>query len=577
MNVDPADATEDYGIAATDTVAFRSSAPLDSGSVLLAVVEEGPRISFAAYKEEDNTIYLETSFVDGYEVEDQVLRVLEATRPTLLLLPHKVVSNYDLLALLTNSPAQLDEANFLDGPGVSPDVTGNATTDSQPGVPTTVHPHARHPTGNGGGSIPYRILKTSSLEVRACKDAILKLRVQSAARQEPHHSSARLMEHRTFPRSSGVRSFPVSNYHALASLIDFDCKIQVQAVGSLLSHLRATIFQHVGDGVVSVANVIQLQTSKYMKISNATLSALHIFSTEYHPLVAAKGGGHAKEGCSLFSLLDRTVTSAGKMRLRDWMLKPLIQVDQIERRQNGIELLLHPDWQRSTQQLMELLRHVGPATKMLTRMQKANTKPSDFVALTRTVSHAISVCDLLETDFRFPLRQRVDLERQAAAPTAIPTITQDQEHLGPNGNTAAYLEFVTSILGQCQVHVMKELLDRITATVDSDATLECNQVVVARGFSDVLDGHKDNYEALNGTVVCEWDSSTSFDHISLVPLALVLDVMATTEEIVVARVPWLQNHLKVMFFPQASTRAGERLSSKFCSLNTTFDPFPGTN
>ncbi|MGK3733408.1 MAG: hypothetical protein ACI8RD_006762 [Bacillariaceae sp.] len=42
-----------------------------------------------------------------------------------------------------------------------------------------------------------------------------------------------------------------------------------------------------------------------MTISPSTFSALHIFSTEHHPLIA-KGQGNSKEGFSLYSLLDRT-------------------------------------------------------------------------------------------------------------------------------------------------------------------------------------------------------------------------------------------------------------------------------
>lgn len=96
-----------------------------------------------------------------------------------------------------------------------------------------------------------------------------------------------------------------SSFHYLAAVIDFDSKVLVQALGALLSYLQSTVFQLAEGKYIVINKIVQAKSSACMVISPSTLSALHIFSTEHHPLIA-KGQGHSKEGFSLFSLLDRT-------------------------------------------------------------------------------------------------------------------------------------------------------------------------------------------------------------------------------------------------------------------------------
>jgi DNA mismatch repair protein MSH5 len=54
-----------------------------------------------------------------------------------------------------------------------------------------------------------------------------------------------------------------------------------------------------------------------------SFEALSIFSQDNHPSVV-KGSGRAKEGFSLFALLDRAESVAGKRLLKQWMLRPLL-------------------------------------------------------------------------------------------------------------------------------------------------------------------------------------------------------------------------------------------------------------
>lgn len=79
----------------------------------------------------------------------------------------------------------------------------------------------------------------------------------------------------------------------------------------------------------------------YMYIDPDSFQALEIFAVEQHPSLV-KGVGRAKEGFSLLSLLDNTVSPTGRRMLREWMLRPLKDVAEISCRQDAIEFLLSP-------------------------------------------------------------------------------------------------------------------------------------------------------------------------------------------------------------------------------------------
>lgn len=164
-------------------------------------------------------------------------------------------------------------------------------------------------------SIPYRLLKSGTFELQTCKKIILqKLKVLSILRKEASDGSSyrggnnyHFDSERTFPQvfPGGITVFGPSSFHSLAAVIDFDSKVLVQALGALLSYLQSTVFQLAEGNCIVVHRIVEAKLSGCMELSPSTFSALHIFSTEHHPLIA-KGHGHSKEGFSLYSLLDRT-------------------------------------------------------------------------------------------------------------------------------------------------------------------------------------------------------------------------------------------------------------------------------
>eukprot|EP00980_Cylindrotheca_fusiformis_P011961 scaffold2830_cov131-Cylindrotheca_fusiformis.AAC.82 len=421
---------------------------MDTSVICTTVVQDASAIAFACYDEERNEIILECGHTTQSDIPGLIERFLEITKPNLLLLGTKILNNASLLQILTQ-PSSLGEEEMDD-------------------------------KSNEGASrsIPYRLMKSGSYDLRRCKARILqKLRVLSLLREETEEHAPGYGDRRVFPTSRNTGNSPVASifrpsaYHSLAALVDFDSKAQLQALGSLIVHLQDTVFRLAEDGNVTVDRIVLAKSYQYMRINAMTLSSLHIFSTEHHPLIA-KGSGNSKEGWSLYSLLDRTKSKGGRKLLKEWMMRPLINVDEISERQDAVELFLHPGLQTHAGILLTLLGKIGPMDSILMKLQKCAMRPSDFLLIMQTLSAAVSISATLGNDI-------------------LPRI-QDADRC----------DFWSRLIHQCHANTLLQLQARVVAVIDEESMLELGTrsgVIIRRGFHPQLDEWKDQYEDLDGT------------------------------------------------------------------------------
>ncbi len=466
------------------------AASTEPGMKCMSLVEDGSKIAFACYDEEGNEIILEESNANGYDSERVIEGFLAVARPTLILVGSKVVANAPLLQVLTRPPPNYHENDNANDPS-------NGGNDSN-SVATSDRPRS---SLYAPKTTPYKILKSGAFDLKNCKALILqKLRVLSLLHRQRRAGAEYLavadLADRYFPQATNRPVFLPSSYNSMASIVDFDSKVQVQALGSLLSFLQGTIFQLEQGGLITVSNLVHSQSSLFMRIDSNTMSALRIFATEHHPLVT-KGYGNAKEGFSLFSLLDKTQSSGGRQLLRDWMLKPLLDPIQIAQRQDGIELFLRPDVASIHGSLLTLLDRVGPIDKILTRMQKCHTQPNDFLVITRSVSAIIAIWNILENDLLVTLHHLRD--------RGYPKTDDDNEDdmaLQERNKVESYVYYMEQITSRVELSVLADLQERVTSIVDEEALAEAHNVVRVRaGYHDVLDKAKEDFEALEGEKV----------------------------------------------------------------------------
>lgn len=414
--------------------------------VPMSVVYRDGRIAFAAFNEETNLLILD-EFVahdtDAFQIAEKVVAVID---PSILLVSSKIVADELLMESLRTTPYRESSA-------------GND--------------EATNAINNAARSTPYRIMKTSDYDLRKCKSMIMKLRVGSLSQRQgvPQQLS----------RNS---TFCVSSYHALASLINFDSCLQIQAVGSLMSFLELSNYQIDHAGNIFVDDIVPTNLGMYMNISQDALSALQIFATEHHPLVASKGSGNAKEGFSLFSLLDRTRSPSGRRKLRDWMQKPLVDVDSIQSRQDGVELFMLASIQEAAVSICGLLDSVGSVDQILVRLRKCIVRPKDYVVLLNSLSSAVAIFDILQNDVLWKLKQLVDSSLSGT----------DTE------NPKRCLVFLEELLQHSRPQELQGLLEMVSDVID-EAQMKaekCTRVEIRAGFSEQLDYCRAVYDGLNG-------------------------------------------------------------------------------
>lgn len=432
--------------------------PMEAVMVCMAVVVDGPSIAFACYDEGRNEILLEALHASD-DTEVIVERFMQTARPNLVLVGNKIVNNPSFLETITKPPPALP-GEELEAPNPLAGSNYNEA-DQEEGM---------RPTRQ---SLPYRMLKSGAFEIRKCRALILqKLRVTSLLRhQAPEHAvgfdDPRRAE-RQFPLAEPFQSFRPSSYHSLAAVVDFDSKVQVQALGALLSFLQSTVFRLEDQNIVTVNRVVQAKSSLYMNISAATFSALHIFSTEHHPLIA-KGPGNAKEGFSLYSLLDHTQSRGGQQLLREWMMKPLLDIQAIQERQDAVELFLQPRLETTVGLLFKHLATTAPVDKILTRMQKCATQPMDYIALARTLDAAVAISNILQGQVLPALEE-----------------SRNSSH-----------DFLLSLFQRCHAPLLADLQQEIVATIDEELTSQLKtSVAIRRGFHQELDEMKDTFDDL---------------------------------------------------------------------------------
>lgn len=454
--------------------------PMESTMKCMTVVEEGSRIAFACYDEQQNEIILDESRTNEHDIETIVQAFLSVNRPNLILLSSKLASNTLLLNLLTSLPSAIDTQDFRS--------SDSART---------------YPGQNTHGSIPYQLLKSSAFDLKRCKSLILnKLRVMSLlhrSRQQrdinsssfsqqldPNMTLSYQNQHST--QNKAVRPL---RYNSLASVVDFDSSILLRALGALLSFLQSTIFRMEEGSTVTIYSIKYCECSRYMKIDPTTLKALHIFATEHHPLIA-KGPGKEKEGYSLFTLLDRTKSKIGSQCLREWMSKPLLDVEEIKKRHDGIHLLLRSCFSGCVSTLMNLLQRIGAVDKILLRMQKCHSSPMDFIILSRTLAAAVSIVNVLGRDFKNKLLTEGNTS----------TIAEDVERMHQNDDREQIqreLAFLDKILDRCHISELQDLNERIVSIIDQEATIEKkDSVVIHYGFHEELDNAKESFDVLDG-------------------------------------------------------------------------------
>ena len=459
---------------------------------VLSFYEHGSRIAFACYSEDENEIiYEDRRAHTGIDTERVIQSVLQETRPNLILVSNKVVANAPLLECLTTR-------YNLDGEDENRNPNNVGTTRTASSTTTTTT-----------GSIPYQLLKSSAFEPKQCRTVILQqLRVLTLMRNGQPTTADRHEGESSFDHAQNYTSniggmqqyhhhhhqhLPANKFHSLSSIIDFDSSTLVRALGSLLIYLRNTAFRLEEGYTVTINNLRRCAApDTFLRLDELTLRTLRIFATD-------NGGGRndrnrSKEGFSLFALLDRTKSKAGRERLRRWMSQPLRDVNAIRQRHVGMELFLHPDCHAAVSLIIDRLSLIGSMDSILLRMQRCcASQPNDFLVLGRMLDSSQSIIATLAGELR-EKAYKLDSTGNSSMDCQLEQGQQQQQQY-PS------VSYIDDLLRRCHVNVIRNLRERMVSIIDEEVTAETkDHVVIHYGFDEELDRAKETFEMLDGEI-----------------------------------------------------------------------------
>lgn len=155
--------------------------------------------------------------------------------------------------------------------------------------------------------------------------------------------------------------------------------LAVRAAGAILQYLVET--QPAALNLLTGLSTYSL--SEFMTLDAATRRNLELTET-------LRGG--VVRG-SLLGILDHTVTPMGKRLIRQWVGKPLLDVERIQARQDGVQFFYDAGLQRA--EVRTALRPLADVERLTNRILAASAQPRDLVALRGTLERLPELRGLL--------------------------------------------------------------------------------------------------------------------------------------------------------------------------------------
>ena len=175
------------------------------------------------------------------------------------------------------------------------------------------------------------------------------------------------------------------DHFGVASLEAYGCDrlpLAVSAAGAIIEYLGRNQCQ----SLTQVTSLFTYSTSTYMILDTQTRRNLEIFA----------GGRWSDPDLSLFSVLDRTRTPMGGRLLRRWLGQPLLDLNELERRQESVTWFHRSALRR--ERVTVHLDAVSDMERLVGRIRGYGATPRDLIGLARSLEAAPRIRGILAED-----------------------------------------------------------------------------------------------------------------------------------------------------------------------------------
>src|SRR3989338_8011140 len=167
------------------------------------------------------------------------------------------------------------------------------------------------------------------------------------------------------------------------SLDGFGCEnmpLAISAAGAAIYYFKATQ----KSPLTHLYRISLLKSDDFMNLD---------FSTQRNLELTRRSYDGSKEG-SLLGLLDLTVTSMGGRRLKDWLLKPLLNADKIKTRHETVGKL--KDSHRTREEIRDNLSKILDMERLTARITLSAANARDLIALKNSIAPIKTIKELIE-------------------------------------------------------------------------------------------------------------------------------------------------------------------------------------
>ncbi|MDR1511529.1 MAG: DNA mismatch repair protein MutS [Endomicrobium sp.] len=183
----------------------------------------------------------------------------------------------------------------------------------------------------------------------------------------------------------------VFGYGALEKFnLDLDKEEMVCACGALLAYIKEVRPR----GVSIFLNIKYINNSNFMYLDSVAIKNLELFNSILNK----------KTANSLLSVVDSTKTPMGARTIRQWLIRPLLDILKIEARQSVVKFFMDNSGLRK--KIIEKLELVSDVERIIARITSGNTNPKDMIALKYSLKVFSDISEIIKCgnllDFYIP-------------------------------------------------------------------------------------------------------------------------------------------------------------------------------